>query len=181
MLAILHGETYDTESWLSEVITRRDRLRRLKRYSLLYASFAALLRSRWEVALNAITQLTDFNQTYFAKSTSDDSAFSYLYQLLLGIQNHYTGHLDVALQYYSNIPVQAGETYLLALLNKSLILRGGSQQDQAAAIKLVDEVERRLVATQHQYPQIRNAWCLVRGITSNEVLLSKFPIIEEYD
>lgn len=181
MSAILHKETYDTESWLSEVVTRRDRLCRLKRYSLLYASFAALLRSQWEVAIKATTQLTDFNKAYFAKSTSHDTAFTYLYHLLLAIQNHYTGHLDVALQYYSGIPVQAGEIYLLALLNKSLILRGGSQQDQTTAMKLIDEVERRLVASQHQYPQIRNAWCLVRGITSHEVLLSKFPLNVKYD
>ena len=161
------------------MIARRARLFRLKRYSLLYAAFAALLRSQWDTALRVTAQLNDFNKTYFPQSTTtdDDTTFTYLSHLLIAIQNHYTGHLDVALQYYSAIPVQAGETYLLALLNKSMILRGGSQQDHSMAIKYLEEVERRIYAPnasqQQQYPQIRDALHLVRGITSNEVLRSK--------
>ena len=177
-VAILGKETYDTKSWLSEVTTRRDRLLRLKRYSLLYSAFAALLRSQWDVVLRVTSQLHDCNEKYFSNTTTaDDTAFMYLYKLLIAIRNHYTGQLGVALQLYSDIPVQAGETYLLALLNKSLILRGGSQQDQSKAIKCLDEVERRLFASQHPYPQLRDALYLLRGITSNEVLRSKFPPI----
>ena len=38
----------------------------------------------------------------------------------------------------------------------------------------MDEVERRLVlGGQNSSPQLRNAWCLVKGITLNEVLRSK--------
>jgi Cohesin loading factor len=146
----------------------------MKRYSLLYASFAALLRSGWEDASQSIAMLQQLNNTHFPSPVSDDATFTHLYHLLLGVQKHYTARLDAALEYYGRIPPQAGETYLLALLNQSIILRLGTPQDQKKAIMFRDEVERRLVTGNQTSPQIRVAWFLVRGITTAEVLPSQF-------
>lgn len=155
---------------------RRDRLLRLKRYTLLYASFTGLLRSNIEDALRCIDMLHCLNRDHFPPTSPDDPIFDNLLHLLVAIQNHYTGHLGAAMEYYSFIPSTAGDTYILALLNKSIILRLGTHQDYSMAIKLLDEVERRLaIGGQTSFPQLRNAWCLVKGITSTEVIRSKLP------
>jgi hypothetical protein len=161
------------ESFLSEAITREKLYLKMKRYSLLYAAFAALIRSGWEDASQSITNLKQLNNTYFPPTVSEDTTFTHLYHLLLGVQRHYTARLDVALEYYRLIPPQAGETYLLALLNQSIILRMGTPEEHKQAIKFLDEVERRLVTGGQSSPQIRAAWFLVRGITSTEVLRSQ--------
>ena len=146
----------------------------MKRYSLLYASFAALLRSGWEDASQSIAMLQQLNNAHFPSSVSDDTTFTHLYHLLLGVQKHYTARLDAALEYYALIPPQAGETYLLALLNQCIILRLGTPEDHKKAIMFRDEVERRLITGTQISPQIRVAWFLVRGITTTEVLPSQF-------
>jgi hypothetical protein len=165
---------YDTEGWLSEIIAKQTRLLRLKRYILLYGSFTGLLRSNPQ-SFTTIEALHAFNLEYFPPPPSpDDTIFQHLYTLLIAMQNHLTGFLDEALGYYAEIPVQAGDTYLLACLSRAVILRGGGQtQDQAMAGKLLDEVERRMV----KYPpgpQMWTAWRLVKGLSSTEVLRPRY-------
>ena len=114
------------------------------------------------------------NKDRLPPTTPDDPILDNLSNLLVAFQNHYTGHLGAAMEYYSLIPSSVGDIYILALLNKSIILRLGTQQDYSTAMKLLDEVERRLViGGQASSPQLRNAWCLVKGISSSEVLRSK--------
>jgi hypothetical protein len=173
-LDFLGCDKYDMESFLSVAITRQNLYLRMKRYSLLYAAFAALLRSGWEDASQSIANLQQLNNTHFPPTVSEDTTFTHLYHLLLAVQRHYTARLDAAVEYYRLIPPQAGETYFLALLNQSIILRLGTPEEHKQAIKFLDEVERRLVTGGQSSPQIRAAWFLVRGITSTEVLRSQF-------
>jgi hypothetical protein len=131
-----------------------------------------------------INNLHQLDKTHFSKS--DDIPFTHLLHLLVAIQNHYTGHLDVALQYYSLIPAQAGDTYLLSLLNRSLILQGGTPTDRTTSQKLLDEVERRLLVMGNQHSgQLRTAWMFIRGATTHELLRSKYhpplPLSLAYD
>jgi hypothetical protein len=157
-------------------VSRRDRLLRLKRYTLLYASFTGLLRSNFDDAFRRIDMLHCLNRDHFPPTSPDDPIFDNLLHLLVAIQNHYAGRLDAAKECYSFIPPTAGDTYILALLNKSIILRLGTQQDYSLAMKSLDEVERRLaISGESCSPQLRNAWCLVKGITSTEVIRSKLP------
>lgn len=122
--------------------------------------------------------LQQLNNTHLTSSLSDDSTFMHLYHLLLGVQKHFTARLDAALEYYAMIPPQAGETYLLALLNQSIILRLGTPQDHDKAIRFLEEVELRLITGKQSSPQIRAAWYLIRGITTTEVLRSQFVFLE---
>ena len=124
--------------------------------------------------LQHINDLHQLHKDHF--SASDDVPFNHLLHLLVAIQNHYMGNLDVALQYYSLIPPVAGDTYLLSLLNRSTILHSGSPTDRATAQKLLDEVDRRLtvMGTQHS-GQLRTAWMFIRGATATELLRSKSP------
>jgi Cohesin loading factor len=172
-IAILNNETYDTDAWLSEAISRRNRLLRLKRYSLLYVSFVGLLRSQMDDTFRCINLLHKLNNDYFPPNQPEDMEFIHLLHLLVGIQNHFTGHLDGAMEYYSRIPPQAGDTYLLALLNKSIILILGPPQHQTIAMKLLDEVERRLIIGGQMSSHLTTAWSFLRGITSTELLRSK--------
>jgi len=173
---VIISETYDTNSWLSEASLRLNRLNRLKRYCLLYASFTALLRSKFRTAINYIDVLHTLNRDYFPPPSSDDAVFTHLLHLLVGIQNHWAGHFDAAMQFYLQIPPEAGETYLLSLLNRAVILRGSHEpQEVAQATKLLDEMERRIAARGGTSPQLLSAFLLLRGITASEVLKSKYP------
>jgi len=174
--SLLTEAQYDTEGWLSEIIAKKTRLLRLKRYILLYASFTGLLRSNFQQVFTTIEALHAFNHEYFPPPPSpDDTTFQHLYTLLIAMQNHLTGFLAVASSYYESIPVEAGETYLLACLNRAVILRGGTVRDQALAGKILDEVENRMEMVSPA-PQIRTAWNLIKGINSTEVLGSKYVL-----
>ena len=170
----LKGDKYDDNTWLSTTLAQRHRLYQLQRYILLYASFAGLLRVNLTDTFGIIDMLHTMNKDHFPPNLPDDMVFHHLLNLLVGIQNHYTGHLDAAIHYYSLIPPQAGDTYILALLNKSIILRVGTEKEKTIAAKLLDEIERRIVLGSTSAPQLKAAWCLVRGISSTEVLRSKF-------
>src|SRR5208282_603123 len=100
---ILNGEKYDTEGWLSELLIRRERILRLKRYTLLYASFSGLLRSYFEEAFRCIEMLQSLDREHFAPTSPDDPIYDNLLLLLVGIQHHYSGFFDIALDYYSKI------------------------------------------------------------------------------
>lgn len=82
------------------------------------------------------------------------------------------GFLREALRDYEGISPAAGDTYLLACLNRVVILRGGSVEEQALAGRILDEVEVRMMRSSPA-PQIRTSWFLLKGISSTEVLRSK--------
>lgn len=174
-IGILNGEKYDTDGWLSELLLQRERILRLKRYTLLYASFSGLLRSYFDEAFRCIEMLQSLDKGHFPPTSPNDPIYDNLLFLLLGIQHHYSGLFDIALDYYSKIPPTAGDTYIVSLLNKCIILRLGTPQDHAMAMKWLDEIERRLYIAPNHSPQLRTAWNLVKGITCTEVLRSKFP------
>jgi Cohesin loading factor len=178
-VGILNSEKYDTEGWLSELLIRRERILRLKRYTLLYASFSGLLRSYFDEAFRCIETLHSLDREHFPLKSPDDSIYDNLLLLLVGIQHHYSGFFDIALDYYSKIPPTAGDTYIVSLLNKCIILRLGTEQDHTKAMKWLDEIERRIYIASNLSPQLRTAWNLVKGITCTEVLRSKFPILPE--
>lgn len=172
-IGILHGEKYETEGWLSEILFQRERILRLKRYTLLYASFSGLLRSNLEDAFRCIDMLHSHDREHFPPTSPDDPVYDNLLLLLVAIQHHYAGYLEMALEFYSQIPPIAGDTYILSVLNKCIILRMGTPQERAQAMKYLDEIERRIFAGYYSNPQLRTAWNLVKGITSTEVLRSK--------
>lgn len=176
-IGILSGENYDTEGWLSEILIRRERILRLKRYTLLYASFSGLLRSHFDEAFRCIEMLHSLDREHFPPTSSGDPIYDNLLLLLVAIQHHYAGFFDIALDYYSKIPPAAGDTYIVALLNKCIILRLGTPQDHTKAMKWLDEIERRIYIASNPSPQLRTAWDLVKGITCTEVLRSQFPTL----
>ena len=155
-------------------MSRRQRILRLKRYTLLYASFSGLLRSNLDDAFRCIEMLDALDNEYFIPTSQEDNVYDNLLHLLRGIQFHYTGRLVEALKAYSLILSNAGDTYILSLLNKSIILRLGTSQDHATAMKYLDEIEKRVFVGGS--PQLRTAWNLVKGISSTEILRSKLPL-----
>jgi hypothetical protein len=172
-LDMLSNENYDSNGWLSDVVLRRTRLLRLKRYCLLYGSFAALLQSRFDDAFPWIETLHALNH-HFDSILPQDMTFTYLFGLLIAIQNHYMGRFDVAIKMYSQIPPQAGDIHLLALLNKCAILRAGTSQEVHISLKLLEDLERRILSNQSSSPQLKAAYSFVRGVTHTEILRSKY-------
>src|SRR5277367_217473 len=169
MVGMMCSEMYDSDGWLCEMTGRRDLLLRLKRYALLYGCFAALLRSNIQDARTGINTLktTETN-------SPPDPIFSYLVRLLDGTYHQFCGKLDQALESYSKIPPEAGDIYILSLLNSTLILRQGTPAQQSRAKRFVDEIERRILQRQPS-PQLEAAYHLIRGVTNTELLTSKSP------
>jgi|SRR5579862_639029 len=155
--------------WLSEMIQQQERWMKMKRYTLLYLSFAHLLRSNWAKATGTIDMLR-------AISSPDDVVFSHLFALLLGTQAQYHGDLSKARTHYSQIPPTAGEIYLLSLLNQALLFHNpDNPADIATSNKLLEEVEQRLTRDGPVIlPQIKTAYTLVKGLVSREILKSRY-------
>jgi len=163
---------YDSEGWLCETTGRRELLLRLKRYALLYGCFAALLRSNIQDARTSINTLK-ITQVAITSSPPDPT-FAHLVRLLDGTYHQVCGKLDQALESYSKIPVEAGDIYILSLLNSTLILRQGTPAQQSRAKRFIDEIERRISQRQHS-PQLEAAYNLIKGVTITELLTSKSP------
>jgi len=155
---------YDSEGWLGEITARREFLLLLKRYALLYASFAALLRSN-------IQDVTTGLQTLKSQVTTSprDETFSHLLYLLEGSYHQFCGNLDQALESYTHIPPQAGEIVVLAVLNSSLILRTGTPAQQSHAKRFCDELDRWFTRRPLS-PQLVAAYNLFKAISSPEII-----------
>ena len=164
----MNSAMYDFEGWMGETMGRRESLLKLKRYALLYRSFAALLRSNIEDASVGIDTLKA------SPSSPYDSTFLHLLHLLEGSFHQFRGQLDQAIQSYRQIPPEANDIHILSLLNTILLLRTDpSPHQQSRAKRFLDEVERRF-SIHTPSPQLTAAYNLVKGITTTEILLSQF-------
>jgi len=172
---MLNGEKAGEGMWLSEVIAQQDRWKRLKRYTILYLAFAHLTRSNWEEANRTIHHLRSLPPI-------TDPVASHLFSMLIATQAQYHGHFDTAKEYYAQIPSTAGEIYLLALLNQTVLYRDLSNpSDLAKSTRFLKEVEERLGRAgaftpngPTVLPQIKAAYTLVKGLISPELLKSKY-------
>ena len=172
MVGMMCSEMYDSDGWLCEMTGRRDLLLRLKRYALLYGCFAALLRSNIQDATTWINTLKTIQIS--TTPSPPDPTFSYLLRLLEGTFHQFSGKVDQALESYSKIPYEAGDIYILSLLNSTLILRQGTPAQQSRAKRFIEEIERQISQRQSS-PQLETAYHLVKGVTTTELLTSQSP------
>jgi hypothetical protein len=171
---MLNGEKVGGEMWLSEMIAQQDRFMRLKRYTLLYLSYAHLARSNWDDANRTI-------QILRALPPSNETVSIHLTSLLLATQAQYHGLFDKAKEHYNQIPQNAGEIYLLSLLNQTLLYHDTSKPSNLTkSNNFLNQVEEKLhqagslPSNSHILPQIRAAYAVIKGLISPEVLRSKY-------
>jgi hypothetical protein len=163
------GEHQPPNEWLSVAVAKRDRLLRLKRYCYLYAGFVAVLREMSSVRDTSMSCVMAIPPDQFLEP-SQDLTFVALMYLLLGARAHTTGNLSMAMYYYDQVPRESGDEYALALLNKVVILRRGTEEERKLADKLLEETERIL----EKLPlQIVTAHFTIKGIHTPQVLLCK--------
>lgn len=180
---MLEAEKVESGMWLADAIAQQERLLRLKRYTLLYLSFANLLRSMWDDANTSISLLQSM------PSSNEDIIFTQLLNLLLGAQAQYHGNLQKARDYYSLIPPSTSEIYIISLMNLALLYYNPSNPSNlTTSNKFLDEVERRIFMAAAStndlntvFPQLRAAFNLIKGLTTPEIVKTQSTPPKKYN
>jgi Cohesin loading factor len=160
VLGMLKYEKFGVGGWLFRCGEQHERLLRLKRYAVLYISFAHLLRSNWSLAEGYMQSLHE---------DPSDATFQALYSLLQGVYCHFRGELSGALTHYTKItPTAPPEIYLLTLLNRSLLPTENRD-------KILEHVEHLILRQGvESFPHLRTALLLIKGIFTPELLKSGY-------
>jgi len=158
---MLKYEKFGVGGWLSLCTAQQERLLRLKRYAVLYISFAHLLRSNWTLLEGYMHSLS---------TQQEDEPFNSLYSLLWGMYFQTRGALDKAAEWYSKIHFtnESLEVYLLTLLNRTLLPDENRE-------KILEHVEQRLFRLgMETVPHLWTAYFLIKGIFTPELLKSGY-------